>query len=71
MDWIYETGREEFEILGSGSQYYDIITTKNKEEALKYFYSNERTYLIRYKYDENKNKITEWYETISREWIPN
>ena len=71
MDWIYETGREEPEILGSGSRYYDIWTTTDEQEALKYFYSDSRTCLIRYKYDKNRNKTKEWYETISREWIPN
>ena len=70
MNWTYETGRSESEILGSGSQYFDVITTRNEEDAFKYFYDKGRTYLIRYKYDENKNKITEWYEWVSKQWMP-
>ena len=33
--WIYETGREQSEILGSGSTRYNVVKTTDKEKAFK------------------------------------
>ena len=67
--WIYETGREESEILGSGSSYYDVFKTNDEEQALKELMNGYRNYLIRYK---KKNGITiarQWYDCHSKSWI--
>jgi CYTH domain-containing protein/predicted ATPase len=71
QEWIYETGREESEILGSGSSYYNVFKTKNEEEALKEAMNGYRNYLVRYK---KKNGITisrQWYDGHAKIWIDN
>lgn len=67
-EWIYETGKEEPEILGSGSNYYNIFKTKDEEKAMKASKECGRTYLIRYKYIDS-NKITQYYDGQSKSWI--
>ena len=66
--WIYETGREEPEILGSGSSYYSVETTRDEKEAFELFKKCARNYLIRYK-KINGVKITEFYDSIKNAWI--
>jgi CYTH domain-containing protein len=67
--WIYETGREEPEILGSGSNYSGVIITKDEEEAFQKAMDGYRNYLVRYK---KRNGITierQWYDGYTKEWI--
>ena len=68
VDWIYETGREVSEILGSGSSYYNIFKTKNEDEALKAAKESGRTYLIRKKKVEDRT-IQQWYDAQSKTWF--
>ena len=67
-NWIYETGREEPEILGSGSSYYDVFRTRNKEKAFEKYHENNRTYLIRKRYLGNE-VIRQWYDVFGERWI--
>lgn len=67
-DWTYETGREEPEILGSGSQYYNVVITKNKEKALKEYKEAGRNYLKRYRIVNNK-KEHQLYDCLSKTWL--
>ena len=60
LEWNYETGREESEILGSGSTYYDVIKTKDDQKAFKEAMDGYHNYLVRYK---KKDGIT-----IARQW---
>lgn len=34
VEWLYETGRDEPEILGSGSNYYNVVQFHNLEDAM-------------------------------------
>lgn len=66
--WIYETGREEPEILGSGSTYYNIKRTRDKNEAFNEYNDGFNNYLIRYKKENNKT-IRQWYDGYSKSWL--
>lgn len=35
LNWIYETGREESDVLGSGSTYYDVFRTKKQRKGVR------------------------------------
>ena len=60
-EWIYETGREEPEILGSGSSYYSVVRSKDEKEIFKLFKEAARNYIIRYR-RVNGQKITQWFD---------
>lgn len=66
-NWLYETGREEPEILGSGSTYYNVVRTKDENEAMKLSKEAARTYLRR---TQTKNGVTITQEYSCQEgWI--
>ena len=46
--WHYETGVEEPEILGSGSQHSCVFNTWDGNEALKIYKNSSRNYLKRW-----------------------
>lgn len=51
MEWTtirYETGIEEPEILGSGTNRYNVFTSRSKEEAIEMSKIGGRNYLRRY-----------------------
>lgn len=64
--YTYETGIEKPEILGSGSQFYNVFTTNDEIEALKE-YNKNRNYLIRISY-QNKRRIVEYYDDETKEF---
>ena len=66
--WIYETGEEVGDILGSGSSYYNIIRTKDEEKALLASKELSRTYLIREK-KVNGKTIHEYYDGHEKKWL--
>lgn len=68
-EWIYETGREESEILGSGSTYYDVIKTKDEQKAFKEAMDGYHNYLIRYKKKDGITICRQWYDGYSKSWI--
>ena len=68
-EWIYETGREESEILGSGSTYYNVIETKNEKKAFEEAFNGTRNYLIRYKIVDGTTQNRQWYDGNSKSWI--
>lgn len=65
--WTYEVGREEPEILGSGSTFYNVETTTDEVEAFELLKKAARNYLIRYK-KINGIKIIEYYEPYQKIW---
>lgn len=69
IDWIYETGREESEILGSGSNFYDVIKTKDEQKAFKEALNGYHNYLIRYKKKDGVTIAHQWYDGYSKSWI--
>ena len=66
-EWTYETGRDEPEILGSGSTYYNIERTKDEKLAYKLSQELNRNYLLRRK-RENGIKITQYWNFDSKQW---
>jgi CYTH domain-containing protein len=68
-NWIYETGKEEPEILGSGSSYSCVVTTSNEDSAFRFFKENCRNYLIRKKVINGKTIFQQWYDNYSKSWI--
>ena len=69
--WIYETGREESEILGSGSSYYNVKTTKDEQKAFEEAKNGYNNYLIRYKIENGMTVSHQWYDSHSKSWIDN
>ena len=69
LPWIYETGKEEPEILGSGSKYYNVITTKDEQKAFKEATDGHHNYLIRYKKKDGITIARQWYDGYSKSWI--
>ena len=69
-DWIYETGRDEPEILGSGSHLYNLIHTKDEAEAFKLSKECGRNYIERYRYV-NGEKVSQWYNQFAKTWEDN
>lgn len=67
--WIYETGREQSEILGSGSTRYNVVTTTDKEKAFNEALVGYRNYLIRYKKQNGITIACQWYDNYSKSWI--
>lgn len=67
-DWIYETGREDSEILGSGSNYSCVERTRDKEKALELATNGYRNYLIRNK-KVNGNTIRQFYDFERKIWL--
>ena len=67
-EWIYETGREEPEILGSGSHYYCVLKTRDKTEAFEALKECARNYLIRWKKVDGK-KVSQWWDSWTKKWI--
>lgn len=58
--WIYETGIESPEILGSGSSFSSVATISNEEDAKEAYKKGGRNYLLRYKYDNTRRIIQYW-----------
>ena len=69
IEWIYETGREESKILGSGSTYYDVIKTKDEQKAFKEAMDGYHNYLVRYKKKDGITIARQWYDGYSKSWI--
>ena len=55
MILIYETGLEEPEILGSGSNYKNVTYRRSFEEIMELYKPPLRNYLIRYTYSDDPN----------------
>lgn len=69
IPWIYEVSREELEILGSGSNRYDIKTTSNEKDALNIFNDGYHNSLIRYKKKNHTIIARQWYDGSSKSWL--
>lgn len=68
VEWIYKTGREEPEILGSGSMFYDVKLTKNMEEAFQLYTKNHRNFLTREIWI-NRQYHIEYYDNSEKVFI--
>lgn len=66
--WIYETGKETPEILGSGSTYEYVERTRDIDKAFELLKNGHRNYLIREKKIDG-NTVRQWYDGSSKSWI--
>ena len=65
--WVYETGRDEPEILGSGSHHYDVVKTTNEETAIRLSKEGARNYLHRSRKVNGETEY-QWYDYKKKEW---
>ena len=65
--WVYEVGREEPEILGSGSNYYNVVTTRDEAEALEWVKQAARYYITRSCHIDGK-RVRQWYDFHEKKW---
>lgn len=63
----YETGEEVPEVLGSGSTFYNVITTKDETFARSELKKRGRNYLLRYT-KTHGNTYSEWWDSASKCW---
>ena len=66
-EWVYETGREEPEILGSGSNFYSVAYTKDETEAFELVKQAARNYIDRTCYVDGK-RVRQWYDFHEKKW---
>lgn len=66
--WIYETGREELEILGSGVHRYNVVRTTDEKEAFELSKTGARNYIARMR-KVNGETVRQWYDLYSKTWI--
>lgn len=69
MEWIYETGIEIPEILGSGSNFSSVVTTTDMNKAFAEFKEKGRNYLIRYKKEKGRKVNMQEYCAGNNSWI--
>ena len=67
-EWVYEVGREEMEILGSGSSKYDTHFTKSEEDAFRQVQLKGRNYIRRRKVGTNGKK-SQMYDFREKNWF--
>lgn len=69
--WVYETGRFEPEILGSGGDYSDVYKTEDMEDAISHATApdSRRNYLVRYRKDESQRTVAETYDRRTGTWF--
>ena len=67
-EWVYETGREEPEILGSGSNYYSVVTTRDEAEAFELVKQAARNYISR-SCVINGKRVYQWWDSYSKKWV--
>lgn len=65
MKWIYETGKEEPEILGSGSNYSLQFASTDFNKVLEAFSKGSRNYLIRSRYEQGRI-VREEYDPVTK-----
>lgn len=68
IGWIYEVGREEPEIQGSGSSWYNVIRTRDEVEVFRLFKEKAYyNYILRSR-KENGRIIRQYYNFRSKTW---
>ena len=67
-EWVYETGREEPEILGSGSREYNVVRTKDEAEVFRLSKEAARNYISR-SCVINGKRVNQWWDGYSKKWI--
>ena len=65
--WIYEVGEEIPEVLGSGSNFYNVVNTKDEKKAFELLKECNRNYIRRYR-RLNGYRVYQWYDFDAHEW---
>lgn len=69
MDRVYyETGVETSEILGSGSQFSNIVITVDEAEAMRAYHNGNRNYLYRITHNPGQPRMIEWWSEWEKCW---
>lgn len=68
-NWVYETGKLVPNPKTKQVEYHHLFRTKNKTQALQAFH-HPRTYLNRYRFDKNENRIAQFYDPETKTWNP-
>lgn len=64
----YETGVESLEILGSGRQISNVVTTTNEEDAFRAYHTGGRNYLYRITHHPGSPRAIEWWSEWEKCW---
>lgn len=67
IKWVYEVGREEPEILGSGSNHYNVVFTTDEGKAFQRLNEGGRNYLRR-SHIVNGIRETQCWDTTTKQW---
>lgn len=70
IDYTYETGCLESNIMGSGCERTHVLRTKSKNHAMNNFKTRHKDYLIRFYRDEHGTKQYETYQPDTDTWKP-
>ena len=62
----FETGIERPEILGSGSQRSNVVSTTDEDEAMRLFKTGGRNYLIKITDTKTKHIVEEWDDKLQK-----
>ena len=65
--WIYEVGEEIPEVLSSGSNFYNVVNTKDEKKAFELLKECNRNYIRRYR-RLNRYRVYQWYDFDTHEW---
>lgn len=68
MEWIYESGYEVPEILGSGSTFYNVFFTRDEKDAISSL-NNGRNYLTRFKKEKGLIIDRQYYDSDKNIWV--
>ena len=68
IKWVYATGREEPEILGSGSHEYNVVRTTNEAKAFELAKEAGRNYITRSR-TINGVRETQWWDGYTKKWM--
>ena len=67
MRWVYEVGIEQPNVLGSGSNYINVVATNDKERAVMLYFEDTRRYLKKYRIVNGCREVY-IYDPISKNW---
>lgn len=70
IDYTYETGYLESNIMDSGCERTHVLRTKDKNQAMSNFKTRYKDYLIRFYRDEHGTKQYETYQPDTDTWKP-
>ena len=67
--WIYETGREETNILGSGSNLYNVFKAYDADKVFEHQEMNKGNYIRRYHKIDGRVEDIQYWNKFTQRWI--